>query len=404
MPSPTRTLTTRTARGLVDELSFPSASHRRVGVEIEWFTTPSSSPPDIPTLHHLLDPLVPLPNGSAITFEPGGQVELSSQPYETCGEACTALAADGDLVRAELARNDVGVFAAGIDPARPLRLLTTEPRYLSMRRHWDVQGIAGARMMCTSAAVHVNVDAGRDAVGFRRWRLAHQLGPVLVAAFANSPLVDGRPTGWKSSRMAAWLGIDRTRAAPVSTNGDPVGAWSAYALGANVMFIRAPESYVPMLEPFPFQRWIDEGHELGYPTEDDLAYHLTTLFPPVRPHGRLELRMIDMVPDPWWRVAVAVTTALLYDDEAADRAEASTARVAGLWHEAARFGVDHPAVNDAVRMCFEAAVSALDRTECDPKTKEAVADYADRYVRLGRSPADDQLQERRNTTQIAEAI
>jgi glutamate--cysteine ligase len=114
--------------------------------------------------------------------------------------------------------------------------------------------------------------------------------------------------------------------------------------------------------------------------------------------------MIDMVPDPWWRVAVAVTTALLYDDEAADRAEASTARVAGLWHEAARFGVDHPAVNDAVRMCFEAAVSALDRTECDPKTKEAVADYADRYVRLGRSPADDQLQERRNTTQIAEAI
>ena len=44
----------------------------------------------------------------------------------------------------------------------------------------------------------------RPAIG-RRWDAVHALGPVLVAAFANSPVLHGRRTGWKSSRLAAWL-------------------------------------------------------------------------------------------------------------------------------------------------------------------------------------------------------
>ncbi|MGH2759432.1 MAG: glutamate-cysteine ligase family protein [Actinomycetota bacterium] len=386
-------------------MAFPSASARRVGVETEWFTTPSSSPPDIPTLHGILDPLLPLPHGSAITYEPGAQVELSSSPHDDCGAACVAIAADADVVRAELERHDIGVFAAGMDPDRPLRLSTTEPRYVAMRAHLDGGGEAGARMMCTSAAVHVNLDAGRDDVGRRRWRLAHDLGPVLVAAFANSPVVHGRPTGWKSSRMAAWLGIDPSRAGAVTSDGDPSSAWADYALTANVMFIRAPEAYVPQPRPFAFGRWMKEGHELGYPTEDDLAYHLTTLFPPVRPQGRLELRMIDMVPDPWWRVAVAVATALLYDEEAVDRAEPVSARSRALWHEAARFGLEHPLLRDAGLACFEAALRAAARIGCDETTGAALSEYTDRFVRRGRSPADDVLEELGTpTTSIAEAI
>ncbi len=405
MPSTTRSLTTRTARGLIDDLAFPSASARRVGVEIEWFTTPSSSPPDIPTLHRILDPLLPLPRGSAITYEPGGQVELSSAPHDDIGSACVAIAGDADVVRAELARHDIEVFAAGNDPDRPLRLQTTEPRYVSMRAFWDGDGDAGARMMCTTAAVHVNVDAGRDEVGRRRWRLAHRLGPILVAAFSNSPIVDGRPSGWKSSRMAAWMGIDPTRTGAVRADGDPSSAWAEYSLAANVMFIRAPESYVAQPRPFPFERWISEGHELGYPTEEDLAYHLTTLFPPVRPQGRLELRMIDMVPDPWWRVAVAVATTLLYDAEAASRAEAAAAPCEGMWREAARFGVEDPLLHEAARTCFEAAVEAVARMRCDDVTAAALGEYLDRYIRRGRSPADDVLEQRLTTkTSIAEAI
>ena len=55
------------------------------------------------------------------------------------------------------------------------------------------------------------VDAGEGAEVGRRWALAHALGPVLLAAFANSPRLHGRRTGWKSSRWQVWANADPAR-------------------------------------------------------------------------------------------------------------------------------------------------------------------------------------------------
>lgn len=337
-----------------------------------------------------------------VTFEPGGQLELSSAPMDSCDEACAAVERDRDTVERTLAPHGIGLTAAGLDPERPDQLVTDEDRYVAMRTYFDGQGAAGRRMMCTTAAIHTNLDAGRDDVGRDRWRIAHQLGPVLVAAFADSPVVAGRPTGWMSSRMAAWLAIDPTRTAPVSNGRDPADAWAAYALAANVMFIRTPDGFVP-IQGLPFSRWIEEGHELGYPTSDDLAYHLTTLFPPVRPHGRLELRMMDMVPDPWWRVAVAVTTALLYDEEARHGIDEVTRPTAGMWLDAARDGLHDPMLRAAAVVCFRTAAEAIGRVGCDGPTSELLAEFVDVYVTRGRSPADDRLAELQEP-RIAEVV
>ncbi len=326
MPSPTPSLTTASARDLIREAAFPGTTGDRVGVEIEWLTSPSQSPRSVSDLRGILEPQLPLPRGSKITFEPGGQLELSSRVMKNCGAAINAVAQDTGTVRSALKPHGVELTASGIDPHRPLKLSTNEPRYTSMKAYFDGANRAGAHMMCTTAAVHVNLDAGADAEGHRRWKLAHQIGPMLVAAFANSPIVQGRPSGWLSSRMAAWLAIDNTRAAPALNGADPRDAWASYALRANVMFLRTHPEYQPMTRALPFEVWIERGHELGHPTADDLAYHLTTLFPPVRPKGWLELRMIDMVPDPWWRAAVVITTALVCDEQASAIADRSTQR------------------------------------------------------------------------------
>lgn len=393
MPSPTRTLTLRAARSLIDEQSFPASSGDRVGIEIEWFTTPSAAPPGVAFLKKVLAD-VQLPGHSTITYEPGGQVELSSAIFDSVDNASDALSLDRDVVADTLRAHGIGLSASGLDPGRPEALATTEQRYVAMKMYFDQRGGAGRRMMCTTAAVHTNVDAGRDEVGRTRWRLAHQLGPVLVAAFANSPVAGGRRTGWMSSRMAAWLEIDPTRTAPVPNGAEPHEAWASYALHANVMLIRTPDRFVPLAGAFPFARWIDEGHELGFPTQDDLAYHLTTLFPPVRPHGRLELRMMDMVADPWWRVAAAVAVALLYDEEAAARADEATRSTAELWTEAARSGLRHPELRAAAQTCFAEALPAAERLGCDRATTDTIEAYIDRFVAQGRCPGDEHLEQR----------
>jgi glutamate--cysteine ligase len=68
---------------------------------------------------------------------------------------------------------------------------------------------------------------------------------------------------------------------------------------------------------FSFGRWLEEGHPRhGWPTRDDLDYHLTTLFFEVRPRGFLELRAGEQLPDCWRAAQVVLTSSAIYDDVA----------------------------------------------------------------------------------------
>jgi glutamate--cysteine ligase len=277
-----------------------------------------------------------------------------------------------------------------------------------MEAFFDRGGPWGRRMMCGTASVQVCLDAGDEsdgAAGYRRrWRLVHAIGPVLVAAFANSPLRAGRPTGWRSSRQQVWSHMDPGRTRPPSTDQDPRAAWTRYALDAQVMCIRTDGSDDWSAPPgLTFRDWVRGGAmdagRLRRPTVGDLDYHLSTLFPPVRPHGHLELRMIDAQPRDGWIAPLAVTSALLDDSRASDAAVAAADRLwAGhgpgdddLWLRAAQLGPADPAIAQASRECFEAARDALSRQSASAGVQSAVDAFIERYVSRDRCPADDLL-------------
>src|SRR6202030_3054356 len=136
----------------------------------------------------------------------------------------------------------------GLDPLRPPRRVLDQPRYAAMEEFFDGDGAWGRRMMCGTASVQVCLDAGEDSAGesgYRsRWRLLHAIGPVLVAAVANSPLREGEPTGWGSGPPQGGANMDpgRPRAPARQADGDPRDAWTAYALDAKLMCVRDPDS------------------------------------------------------------------------------------------------------------------------------------------------------------------
>jgi glutamate--cysteine ligase len=245
--------------------------------------------------------------------------------------------------------------------------------------------------------VQVCLDAGADTADVaRRWALTNALAPLLTAAFANSPLRLGLPTGFACSRQDVWSRIDPTRTmAPDGT--DPVEAWARYALDARVLLVRRdPDPWVAG-PGMTLREWIDGVTPWGRPTYDDLTYHLSTLFPPVRPHGWFELRTIDALPDGLWPVAVAVATALVDDPQAADRARDAMAGLEGHHHRAARAALRDRDLRRAAERCFGAALAALPRLGADPALVEEVDEYADRYVSTGRTPADDMLDDWQRT-------
>src|SRR2546423_13615910 len=114
-----------------------------------------------------------------------------------------------------------------------------------MEEFFDREGPWGRQMMCGTASVQVCVDAGDDSgsqSGYRsRWRMLHAIGPVLVAAFANSPLRDGQATGWRSARPQGWSHLDpgRTRAPALDApDGDPRDARAPYPLDPEPLCVR----------------------------------------------------------------------------------------------------------------------------------------------------------------------
>ncbi|MDQ4149305.1 MAG: glutamate-cysteine ligase family protein [Actinomycetota bacterium] len=394
MPSARRTLSFQDVRSHVRDEISGSLSEGCVGVELEWLALDPQKPEKViplELLEQLLDPAEPLPSGGRLTFEPGGQVEISSSPTSCLRIVCPAASADIGLIQSKLSTLGIRLIGVGLNPYRSSPRLLDLPRYRAMEEYLDNEWPKGRSMMRDTASVQVNIDAGLGEEA-ARWRFVHALGPALTACFSNSAILNGRPTGWRSTRMATWQSLDASRTRPASGTGDPVTDWTDYALQARVMFIkRAEEDLQPVLTPLTFGEWIDRGHDHRYPTIEDLALHLTTLFPPVRPRGWLELRMIDALPDPWWRVPLAICTALVYDRLAFKRAEKVLEPVADLWVEAAMQGMSHPRLANAVRICFANAMNALEGMDVDSETIAATRDYYDRYVRRGRSPADDQL-------------
>ncbi|MFW5419664.1 ergothioneine biosynthesis glutamate--cysteine ligase EgtA [Nocardiopsis sp. CNT-189] len=379
-------------------ICFKNGPPGRVGIETEWLVTDPADPDrtvPLELLRSLVDQAGPPPAGSAITYEPGGQLELSSPPLPGPAAAHAALAADLAHVGKPLADAGLRLEGRGLDPHRPPRRQLDLPRYAAMERHFDTGRWPGGRtMMCSTASIQVCLDIGADAAdAARRWRLVHRLGPVLTALFANSPVWRGRRTGWRSARWAVWAGLDATRTRPVG-GGDPAAAWAAYALGARLMAVRGDTGPCPPPARMAFSDWL-AGAGPRPPDHDDLLFHLSTLFPPVRPRGWLELRMIDALPEPWWPVPTAVAAALLDDPDASAEAERAVAELhrsepdpGRLWLAAARDALTHPALAACARACTAAASRALPRMGAD-RLAATVDAYRERYTERGRCPADD---------------
>ncbi|MFD9224193.1 ergothioneine biosynthesis glutamate--cysteine ligase EgtA [Streptomyces sp. NPDC060064] len=395
------------AEDLLRCICFKNGPPRTVGVEVEWLVHDLDRPERPVRADRLtaaFDQVRSLPLNSALTFEPGGQLELSSPPAASLMECIDSTAADLDAVRTALRPAGLTLTGLGLDPWHPPRRLLHEPRYDAMEAFFDRTGPSGRAMMCSSASIQVCLDAGHEEPGplghGRRWQLAHLLGAVLMAAFANSPAREGRYTGWRSTRQAVWAALDAVRPVAPPLYMEPHSAWTAHALDAPVMCVRAADGPWELPEGLTFRQWMRSGVPRP-PTREDLDYHLTTLFPPVRPRGHLELRMIDAQSgENGWMVPLAVTTALFDDPEAAEtvyRAVKPLAETAGplpaprnpLWITAARDALADPELHAAAVTCFSVALEALPRIGASDAVRDAVAAFNERHVLRGRCPADD---------------
>lgn len=384
LPDPNQHISSRpAAEAFLAKICFKVGPPSLVGVEVEWITTTSDgSRPSVPTLARLLgphaptsvspgSPHLPLPHGSLISVEPGGQLELSSQPVESVVELRDRIDRDTATLR-ELVRGRLHLHSRADDKRRADQVLTV-PRYRAMRARYNSIGPLGRWMMCNTAAIQVCLDAGRDDTEIAaRWRMLHDVGPALCAAFANSPgrAGDEARSGplSASARMRAWHGLDPDRDVPefgaAKLHDD---AWSPRIdyprriLATPLLCVRRNDDDWSAPD-ITFGDWIDgnAGDLDRPPTFADLRYHATTVFGAVRPQGHLEVRYLDAQPPGGWLVPTAVLSAVAATPSAVAEATEIARATSGRWTEAAVDGLDDPELRSAAASLIDLAAALTD--------------------------------------------
>ncbi|WP_328610109.1 glutamate-cysteine ligase family protein [Amycolatopsis sp. NBC_00345] len=381
-----RVLSDRAAgEAYVASVCFKHGPPRLLGVELE-FTVHHTGDPARPLDPDLLatalgphtprtlrpdSPAAPLPAGSLLSLEPGCQVEISTLPQASLRELHAVVSADLSSLITLLARHGLVLGESAIDAHRPPRRALRTPRYAAMERRFAPLGEGGITMMCSTAGLQICVDAGEADQYAARWAAAHSMGPPLLATFANSAVHAGRDTGHASARWLAVLGTEPVRTVSAEPGPDPAAEWARRMMDTPLMVLPRGERPWDAPEGLTFADWIGGRGAAGMlrrPTAEDLDYHLTTMFTPVRPQGYLEIRYLDAQPPGEWLPPVALVTALFARPSTVDRVVELCAPVAGRWADAARLGLADAGLAAVARELAELGIAELGTTGLPDET------------------------------------
>ncbi len=259
---------------------------------------------------------------ASLTLEPGSQVELSGAPHATLAAVRAEAEAFTHLVDALIDGTDHRQVALGFTPFAPISRVPFIPkgRYAIMRAHMARSGALGHHMMKGTAATQASFDFSDEADAACKVRLATVLAPIVTALFANSPLAEGRPTGFQSWRGFIWTHTDPARTGmPEAASAFTFERWVDYLLDTPMMFVKRDGAWLPA-EGRTFGDWLDGRAPWAAPTWSDWDLHLTSVFPEVRTKRQIEVRMADCVPLPLAMAFIGLFTGLFYCPVALDRA------------------------------------------------------------------------------------
>ena len=403
-------LTVSEADAWIQRSCFAIGPAERIGLELELLVGHAGDPSlELPfaadSYRRLFLELKNVDVAGSLTLEPGGQIELSSLPETGLPQVIQSVHTSLDRLKQRATELGASLIGLGVDPFREPKRITQAPRYAAMEHYFQTWAPAGSTMMCSTASVQVNVEAGTNDAEIRdRWDLLYAIGPTLAATFANSAWIGGRRSSYKSTRLAAWLALDpsRTGIPPSMTPGDPAAAYAQWALDAPLMMIRRAEGHWRAPAGLTFRDWLLMGTsavpDRPPATLQDLQQHLSTLFPHVRPRGYFEVRYLDAQPGCWWTVPTALIAAVTSDAATTDKAR-EICEGSSTWEDAAQKGLEsRSAVTAAVKLLSLAA----ERLRTDSITTVHAAQiegFLERWTLRGRCPADDQPSEWGKLTQ-----
>ncbi|MBI4238202.1 MAG: glutamate--cysteine ligase [Deltaproteobacteria bacterium] len=287
----------------------------RVGVELECFLIDAQSgamcayDAIVRVLHALADRYGWTPllegdhwlglqrNGTMVTLEPGGQVELATRPVvdiHALRQECDEFL---DELRNVLPPLGLNALSMGLHPTADFRRVPLIPkeRYAVMAPQLEAVGPLAHYMMRGTCGWQCAIDYESERDFQQKFRGLYHVTSFISAVFANSPWEQGADNGFASKRMAVWLETDAARCGlipGVFQDGFDFEAYARYAFQMPMLFLVRQDRWLALPRP-AFSAFLRDGYDQWYATREDWQLHLTSLFPEVRLKQYIEWRGAD---------------------------------------------------------------------------------------------------------------
>jgi len=354
---------------------------------------------------HPGDPIgLETPTGK-VSLEPGSQLEFALFPHKSLQEVEELLKEyDSQVDKIIEPWKGLCFLGLAVNPVHRVEDIDVipSPRYAIMTKVLGASGSLGTSMMRRTSSVQINLDYTSEQEAIEMLRISLLVAPISTALFANSPFLDGKPSGFLSTRSEIWRNTDPARTGLLD---------DAFKMGFNF------ESYAKLLWHLPLMfvqnengEYIDaQGCSLKDISEGELpevtvnATNMRSSVQQLFTEGRLkpgyvEVRSVDGQLPAYRLASAAFWMGLLYDKEArklaiellghlsaSDRKELSVATSrTGLQTEFK--GLKVLQVADAL---VKASSLGLERRG---KKEESYLECLKENVSLGQTPADKLLE------------
>ena len=258
--------------------------------------------------------------GAWITLEPGGQIELSSSTLDDIHQIKTELEDHITEIKSVSDPFDIKWLGSGIQPVSCLEDIQWVPkqRYRIMAPYMAEHGKLSQHMMKKTASIQVTMDYSDEEDFARKMRTALLLVPIMSAIFANSPISEGKISGFLSERAHIWNHTDPGRSGLIGEkffSHPRFSSYVDYVLKVPMLFITRENRWIEVKNT-TFSTYLKNGYQGHRATWDDWELHLSTVFTEVRARSYVELRCTDCQRMQLALAVLALWKGILYSKEA----------------------------------------------------------------------------------------
>ncbi len=236
-------------------------------------------------------------DGKSISLEPGNQIELSGDKLSNIHEVCSESYDFQNKLDQICKEIGLKTMSIGYDPITKLGNAPKNPkqRYKLMTKEMPKGGKLSLNMMYQTSGTQINLDYLSEDDFKKKFKIISYLTPISIAIFANSTILENKPSGYLSYRSKVWQNTSRGGLPKIFLENMDFEKYADFAINFPLLFIYKNNDHKNLNNKTfgDFMKGSLSEVNNHLPTFEDLELHLSTIFTEIRLKKYIEMRSLD---------------------------------------------------------------------------------------------------------------